>query len=91
MKQVNYLLSLLGELYVNASVREQTVLLLLVLLIICVLYSRTWLIFIVAFITGNRQLFFSFDTLQKVMLNKKKVRTRGDEYLVRRTTRMTRV
>ena len=75
VKQVDYLLSLLGELYVNAGVREQTVFLLFVFLIVCVLYSRTCLIFVVAFITGNRQLFFSFDILQKFMFNKKRVRT----------------
>lgn len=82
LKQLKYLLSLLGQLKVNASVREQTGFFLLVFLIVYVLNSRTWLIFVVAFIAENRQLFFSFDILQKFTLNKKNVRSRGNEHLV---------
>ena len=41
LKQLKYLLSLLGQLKVNASVREQTGFFLLVFLIVYVLNSRT--------------------------------------------------
>jgi len=46
--------------------------LLLVFLIVCVLYSRTCLSFVVAFIAENRQLFFSFDVLKKFHVKKEK-------------------
>ena len=62
--------------------------LLLVFLIVCVLYSRTCLSFVVAFIAENRQLFFFFfffffffDTLKNFMLKKKNLWTRVDDAL----------
>ena len=57
--------------------------LLLVFLIVCVLYSRTCLSFVVAFIAENRQLFFFFffDALKNFMLKKKNLWTKVDDAL----------
>ena len=61
--------------------------LLLVFLIVCVLYSRTCLSFVVAFIAENRQLFFFFDILKNV--KKEKSLNKSRWVFAGWTTRMT--